>query len=95
VSVLDFSLLICPATKQSLSLAPKALLQAINTKIRRRALKNEFGQTLRKPLEAALIRTDLTLLYPIREKLPIVLFGESVDLYQVGIRDVKTMMEKP
>lgn len=67
-------------------------MDLINTKIRRRALKNEGGSLLRKPLDGALIRKDRTLLYPIREGLPIVLFDEAVDLYAVGLRDVKSLM---
>ncbi len=90
--MLDYSFLICPETKQELGLAPKEVLRLINDKIRRKALIDQDGKIVRKILNGALIRKDRQLLYPIREGLPIMLAGDAIDLFQIGVREVSRMM---
>jgi uncharacterized protein len=70
----------CPETHQRLSPAPPELVESLNSRIRAGQLQNRSGQTVREPIEAALLREDRQFAYPIRAKLPIMLIGEALPI---------------
>jgi uncharacterized protein YbaR (Trm112 family) len=72
------NLLCCPESHQPLRLADDYLLQKLNQLIAAGHLKNRAGQTLKSMLDGALIREDRKILYPIVNKLPILLIEEGI-----------------
>jgi uncharacterized protein YbaR (Trm112 family) len=77
-SLLD--ILVCPETKQQLRVADKELLDTVNARIRDGSVTNRGGAPVTTSLEAALVREDGSLLYPVRDDIPIMLIDESIPL---------------
>ena len=73
-------ILACPETKTPLSRADASLLAQLNALISRGQLRNRDGEIVVDPLEEGLVREDGTLLYPVREDIPIMLLGEAIPL---------------
>lgn len=67
------AILVCPATRQPLREADAELLSALNAKIEAGSLENVGGTPVTDPLEAALVREDGTLAYPVRQGIPVLL----------------------
>ncbi|MCD6051034.1 MAG: hypothetical protein K0Q55_2437 [Verrucomicrobia bacterium] len=72
------SLLCCPESHQPLQLADGSLVQTLNKQIAAGSLKNRTGHALKEPLDGALIREDRKVIYPIVNKLPILLIEEGI-----------------
>lgn len=72
------SILVCPESRQPLREADAAVLSALNEKIAAGTLKNVGGADVGEQLEAALIREDGTLAYPVREGIPVLLPEEGL-----------------
>lgn len=79
-SLLD--ILVCPETKQPLHVADRALLDRLNASIREGSVTNRGGEPVTVGLDEALVREDGSLLYPVREDIPIMLIDESILLSQ-------------
>ena len=77
-SLLD--ILVCPETKQPLSVADSALLERLNAAIRTGGVKNRGGQAVATPIDEGLVRKDGSVLYPVRDDIPIMLIDESIPL---------------
>jgi uncharacterized protein YbaR (Trm112 family) len=77
-SLLD--ILVCPETKQSLRVADAALLARLNASIREGSVRNRGGQVVSVPLVEGLVREDGTVLYPVRDDIPVMLIDESIPL---------------
>ncbi len=77
-SLLD--ILICPETKQNLSLASDDVLQSLNSAIGGGSVSNRGGAAVAEPVEAGLVREDGQVLYPVRDGIPIMLINESIQL---------------
>jgi uncharacterized protein YbaR (Trm112 family) len=73
-------ILVCPETKQPVTLATPELLEALNQKIRSGELRNRSGETVPKELTEALVREDEQVLYPIDDGIPVMLVDESIEL---------------
>lgn len=73
-------ILACPETKTPLARADAALLTQLNQLISKGQLRNREGEIVVDPLEEGLVREDGTLLYPVREDIPIMLLGEAIPL---------------
>ncbi|MBA0914325.1 MAG: hypothetical protein H0Z54_00950 [Nitrospira sp.] len=74
------AILCCPDTKQDVSLADEALIATLNEAVRRGQLKNKANKLVTEPLDGGLIRSDRTMLYPIRENIPVMLIEEGIPL---------------
>jgi uncharacterized protein len=80
----DFlSMIRCPENRMPLALADDALVARLNRAIANGELKNRAGQTVARPLDAALVREDRKLLYPIIDQIPILLVDEGIMLDQL------------
>jgi uncharacterized protein YbaR (Trm112 family) len=82
-AVVDQSLLeilVCPETKQSLSVADAAVLERLNDAIRKGGVTNRGGQAVSTPIHEGLVRKDGSVLYPVRDDIPIMLIDESIPL---------------
>ena len=77
-SLLD--ILVCPETKQPLHVADAAVLERLNASIRDGSVSNRGGRVLGGAVEEGLVREDGTVLYPVRDDIPIMLIDESITL---------------
>lgn len=72
--------LVCPLTKQPLSIAEDALLLKMNQAIENKSLKNNSGEIILEKVDTLLIREDRQLAYPIRNNIPVMIVEEAIDL---------------
>ena len=73
-------ILVCPETKEPVHLADSSLLERVNGAIRAGRAVNRGGSAVTEPLEAALVRKDGRLAYPVRAGIPIMLIDEAIPL---------------
>ena len=73
-------ILVCPESRQSLTLAGADEIAGINQRIARRQLVNRAGAVVTQEVEGALIREDRQFFYPIRDEIPIMLIDEAIGL---------------
>ncbi|MEK9142852.1 MAG: hypothetical protein AAB308_17500 [Nitrospirota bacterium] len=77
------AILCCPETKQTVSLAEESLIQKLNAAVARGELKNVGKRPVSGELDGGLIRADRTILYPIRDHIPVMLIEEGIPLEQL------------
>ncbi len=77
------ALLCCPETKQKVAVAEDAVIVTLNSWVTRGELKNRGNHPVTEPFEAGLVREDGTLLYPIRDNIPVMLIEEGIPLAQI------------
>jgi uncharacterized protein YbaR (Trm112 family) len=73
-------LLRCPQTMQPLSVASPEQLAQLESARQEGRLLNHAGHSVQEPIVAGLVRQDGTLLFPIRDGLPILLLDEALPL---------------
>jgi uncharacterized protein YbaR (Trm112 family) len=73
-------ILACPATHQPLAEANAELLGRLNRAIAAGQQRNAAGQAVSEAVEAALVRQDNRLCYPIRDGIPVLLVDEGLPL---------------
>ncbi|MDH4121838.1 MAG: hypothetical protein OEV94_09060 [Deltaproteobacteria bacterium] len=71
-------ILVCPETKEPVSLADKALVARVNEAIGRGTLKSKGGQPVTEPVDGGLVRQDGKRFYPIRDDIPVMLTEEAI-----------------
>ena len=76
-------ILVCPETKANVALAPPAVLEQLNAAIEKGGVVNRGGKRVTEPLEAALLRQDNEVAYPVRGDVPLLLVDE-----QIAFRDL-------
>jgi uncharacterized protein YbaR (Trm112 family) len=67
----------CPESRQPLAYASAEALAGLNARL---PVCNRAGEKIQTPILAGLVRVDQTLLYPIRDEIPILLVDESIFL---------------
>ncbi len=77
------ALLVCPETHQDVALATPDEIARINEAIQRGLVRTAGEATVDQPVEAALIRTDRAIAYPIRDGIPVMLVPEGLVLAPV------------
>ncbi len=77
------AILCCPETKQKVTVAEEAVIVTLNALVTRGGLKNKGNRPVTEPFEGGLVREDGTLLYPIRDNIPVMLIEEGIPLTQV------------
>ncbi len=73
-------ILVCPETKQPVSLAPPELLERLNRRIAAGELRNRGGEPVAKPVDEGLVREDGRVLYPVDDGIPVMLIEESIPI---------------
>ena len=73
-------ILVCPETKEALTVADESLVKSLNEKMEAGELKNRAGQTVKDTFEAGLVREDGKFLYMIQKDIPIMLIDEAIPL---------------
>jgi uncharacterized protein YbaR (Trm112 family) len=74
------ALLVCPATHQDVALATPDEIAQINEAIRHGKVSTVGGTPVDQPIQAALIRADRAIAYPIRDGIPVMLVAEGLVL---------------
>jgi len=72
------SILCCPETRQPLSLANADCLALVNNAIQAGSVKNVAGESVSDILTEALVTSDGSRLYPVRESIPVLLADEAI-----------------
>ena len=73
-------ILACPETHQPVSMAQQELVDKLNEGIARGEVVNVGGEKVSEPMEAALVRQDGEIAYPVREGIPQMLVEEGIGL---------------
>lgn len=71
-------ILCCPETHQPVSEADAALVADFNNRIASGSVKNRSGRPVADKLDGGLLRQDRRVLYPIRNRIPILLIEEAI-----------------
>lgn len=83
------AMLACPETGQPLHRADDELLTRLNAAVAAGTLRNRLGESLDAPMEAALVRQDGAVAYPVVERIPRLLMDEAIAVDQLS-RSAKT-----
>lgn len=73
-------ILVCPETKQRVSLAADDIISKINIRISAGDLRNRGGDPINKPVSEGLLREDGRILYIVDDGIPVMLVEESIEL---------------
>ncbi len=73
-------ILCCPETQQPVSEADATLVADLNNRIASGSLKNRAGKPVGDKLDGGLLRQDRQWIYPIRNRIPIMLIEEAISL---------------
>lgn len=76
-------MLVCPVDRTPLSVADAALVGRVNAAIARGAIRNQAGRPVEKPLDGGLLTSDGQMLYPIVDRISILLADERIPLCQL------------
>ena len=73
-------ILVCPETKQTLRVADEALLDTLNASIASGSVSTRSGEAVSDSVTSGLVREDGSVLYQVRDGIPIMLIDESIPL---------------
>lgn len=73
-------ILVCPESHTPLRLADDQLVAKLNQAVAAAEVSNRSGEAVTEPIDGGLVREDGTLLYPIREGIPMMLIDEAIPL---------------
>ena len=73
-------ILVCPETRQPLTVAGAELLERLNAAVADGSAVTRGGEAVSEPVTEGLLREDGGVLYPIRQDIPIMLIDESIDV---------------
>jgi uncharacterized protein YbaR (Trm112 family) len=79
------ALLVCPETHQDVTLATPGEIALLNEAIRGGRVRTAGGNPVNQPVEAALIRADRSIAYPVRGGIPVMLVAEGLAISQVNL----------
>lgn len=71
-------ILVCPETKQPLTVASETLVAQLNERIGQGTLTNRTGDAVTEAIDSGLVREDGRYLYPVRDDIPIMLIDEAI-----------------
>lgn len=71
-------ILVCPQTKQPVTLLPAGEVDRLNQLVEAGKLMNRSGVAVTSPFEAALLTADGRYAYPVRDGIPVMLVDEAV-----------------
>jgi uncharacterized protein YbaR (Trm112 family) len=74
----------CPETRQPLKLADAALLARLNAAVEKSKLKDRASKVVQPALQAALVRVDGLVAYPVWDDVPRLLVDAAIPLDQLS-----------
>ena len=77
------AILVCPENRTPLQLADDELVEKLNRAIAAGQVQNRVGEPVSEPVEGGLVREDKTLVYPIREGIPVLIVDEAIPLDEI------------
>lgn len=72
------AILCCPETKQEIRLMEPHLVEQLNHRIEKGELHTKGGHPVKEKIDGGLLRKDGTVVYPIRDQIPIMLIEEGI-----------------
>ena len=78
-----FEILACPETRTSLTLAAPEIVLGMNAAIEKGTLQNRGGRRITEKVQAALVRVDNEVAYPVRDDIPDLRIDEQINLRQL------------
>jgi uncharacterized protein YbaR (Trm112 family) len=79
------AILACPESHQPLAELSAACLQQLNNKLQSGGVKTVGGVDVSEPLESGLVREDKTVVYPVRDAIPVLLMDEGIAVGDLGL----------
>ncbi len=76
-------LLVCPESREKLTLADDAVVEAVNAAIKGGHLRNRAGRPVDAAVSGGLVRPDNKFLYPVRDDIPDLLIDDAIPLDQL------------
>lgn len=73
-------ILVCPETKQPVSVASDTVLSKLAEDVRAGTVRNRGGTQLESAPTEGLVREDGRILYPVDDGIPVMLIEESIEL---------------
>ena len=73
-------ILVCPETKQPLTMADAEILGRVNQAVEAGGLKNQGGDRVKDRIDEGLVREDGKVLYPVKDGIPVMLLDEAIRL---------------
>ena len=73
-------ILVCPETRQPLSMAGADVLARLNAEVDAGRLKSRGGDKVGKRIDEGLVRQDGKVLYIVDDDIPVMLIEESIEL---------------
>ncbi|MEE3328311.1 MAG: hypothetical protein VX252_13315 [Myxococcota bacterium] len=73
-------ILVCPETRQPVSLADDQVIEGLNTAIKSGRLRTRGGEKVSEAIQEGLLREDGRILYRIEDDIPVMLIEESIEL---------------
>jgi uncharacterized protein YbaR (Trm112 family) len=78
-------ILVCPDTKQSVRPLSAEALATLNRLIREAKVKNRAGVVVNECVDAGLLREDKSVVYPVRQDIPIMLTEEALSVVDLAL----------
>jgi len=79
------AILACPQSHQGLREVCADSLARVNERVARGELKNVGDTLVSEALEGGRLREDGAILYPIRDRIPVLLVEEGLDVRELGL----------
>lgn len=79
------AILCCPETKQEVLLLDAAVVERLNQRIAKGELKTKDGRPVLEKIDGGLLRQDKTMVYPIRDQIPIMLIEEGIPVEDMDL----------
>ncbi len=76
-------ILVCPVTKQPVSVLAEGKLDSLNRAIEAGQVRNHGGDMVASSLREALITKNGSTIYPVQEGIPVMLENQSIDTVQL------------